>query len=320
MRPVALVLQALFAVAVATQGHAQSYPTKPVRLINPFSPGGAIDVVARNLAASLTETFGQQVLVENRLGASGNIAAEIVARSAPDGHTLLMAATPLATNPSLYASLPFDVQKDFAPISMVTAAPLILCVHPTIPAKTTRELIALVKRNPGEFQFPSAGNGSSMHLAAALFGMMSGIRAVHVPYKGSAPGIVDLVSGRLHFMFNPMPEPLQFIQSGKLRALATSGRGRVAALPDVPPVADAVPGYDVLTWHGIVAPALTPAPVINRLHTEVTRALANPQLAGRLRALALEIHGTTPDQFGLFIRDEIARWSKVIKATGARLD
>ena len=231
-----------------------------------------------------------------------------------------MVALPFASNPSLYKQMRYDPQRDFTPISMVTSTALVLCVHPSVPAKNTAELIGLAKKNPGDLHFPSAGNGSSMHLAGELFAMMAGIRTVHVPYKGSAPGVIDLVSGRLHFMFNPMPEPLPFIKAGKLRALASTTQNRVSALPELPPVAQAVPGYEVLTWHGVVAPVGTPAPVIGRLHSEIIKALRTPDFAARLISLGLEIQGNTPEQFAQFIKDETVKWAKVIKATGATVD
>jgi tripartite-type tricarboxylate transporter receptor subunit TctC len=306
--------------AAAVPAYAQSYPARPVRLINAFAPGGASDVVARSFAAKLTDYLGRQVTVENRVGAGGNVAAEYVARSPADGYTLLMGTLFLATNQSLYSRLSWDTQRDFAPISMVTASPLILCVHPSLPARSTKELIALAKKQPGDLNFPSAGNGTSMHLSGELFNMMAGIKTLHVPYKGSAPGILDLVSGRLHFMLNPMPEPVPFIQAGRLRALATSTAKRISALPDLPPVADAIPGYETMTWQGFVAPAGTPREIIDRLHAEFAKALKDPEFAARMRGMGLEIYGTTPAEFSQFIRDENVKWTKVIQATGARVD
>jgi tripartite-type tricarboxylate transporter receptor subunit TctC len=293
---------------------------KNVRLINAYAPGGASDVVARSFAAKLTEYMGQQVTVENRVGAGGNIASEYVARSAPDGYTVLMGTIFLATNASLYSKLTWDAQKDFAPVSMVTASPLILCVHPSLPVKSTQELIALAKKRPGELNFPSAGNGTSMHLSSELFTMMAGIKAQHVPYKGSAPGVLDVVSGRVQFMLNPMPEPVPFIQSGKLRALATSTVKRIEALPNLPPIAEALPGFETITWQGPLVPAGTPKSIIERLHTEFTRALKDPEFASRMRGMGLELYGTTPAEFAQLIRDESAKWGKVIRATGAKLD
>lgn len=320
MRCKIILSSAIVASCVPLLGHAQTYPAKPIRMINAYAPGGASDVVARNFAAKLTEALGQQVTVDPRVGAGGNIAAELAARSPADGYTLLMTTFFLATNQSLYSKLTWDPQKDFAPISMLTAAPLILCVHPSLPVKSTKELISLAKKRPGELDFPSAGNGSSMHLASELFDMMAGIKATHVPYKGSGPGVLDLVSGRLHFMLNPMPEPVPFIKSGRLRALATTTAKRISALPELPPVADTLPGYEVLTWQGLVAPAGTPAAIINRLNTELIKALKDPEFEARMRGMGLELYGTSPEQFAQFIKDENAKWAKVIKATGARID
>ena len=314
------VLISIVLAAATAPAQAQSYPTKPVRLINAFAPGGASDVVARSFANKLTDYLGRQVTVENRVGAGGNVASEYVARSPADGYTILMGTLFLATNQSLYSKLSWDAQRDFAPISMVTASPLILCVHPTLPVTNTKELIALAKKRPGELNFPSAGNGTSMHLSSELFNMMAGIKTLHVPYKGSGPGIIDLVSGQLQFMLNPMPEPVAFINAGKLRALATSTPKRISALPDLPPIAEAVPGYQTITWQGFLVPAGTPKEIIDRLHTEFVKALKDPEFASRMRGMGLEIYGTTPAEFSQFIRDENVKWAKVIKATGARVD
>jgi tripartite-type tricarboxylate transporter receptor subunit TctC len=310
----------MLAAAACLPGYAQPYPSKPVRLINAFAPGGASDVVARSFANKLTDYLGRQVTVENRVGAGGNVASEYVARSPADGYTLLMGTLFLATNQSLYSRLTWDAQRDFAPISMVTASPLILCVHPSLPVRSTKELIALAKKRPGELNFPSAGNGTSMHLSGELFNMMAGIKTQHVPYKGSGPGVIDLVSGQVQFMLNPMPEPMAFIKDGRLRALATSTAKRISALPDLPPVAEAVPGYETITWQGFLAPTGTPKDIVDRLHAEFIKALKDPEFAARMRGMGLEIYGTTPAEFSRFIRDENVNWTKVIKATGARVD
>jgi tripartite-type tricarboxylate transporter receptor subunit TctC len=315
-----ILILGMLAAAASLPGYAQPYPSKPVRLINAFAPGGASDVVARSFANKLTDYLGRQVTVENRVGAGGNVASEYVARSPADGYTLLMGTLFLATNQSLYSRLTWDAQRDFAPISMVTASPLILCVHPSLPVRSTKELIALAKKRPGELNFPSAGNGTSMHLSGELFNMMAGIKTQHVPYKGSGPGVIDLVSGQVQFMLNPMPEPMAFIKDGRLRALATSTAKRISALPDLPPVAEAVPGYETITWQGFLAPTGTPKDIVDRLHAEFIKALKDPEFAARMRGMGLEIYGTTPAEFSRFIRDENVKWTKVIKATGARVD
>ena len=315
-----ILILGMLAAAASLPGYAQPYPSKPVRLINAFAPGGASDVVARSFANKLTDYLGRQVTVENRVGAGGNVASEYVARSHADGYTLLMGTLFLATNQSLYSRLAWDAQRDFAPISMVTASPLILCVHPSLPVRSTKELIALAKKRPGELNFPSAGNGTSMHLSGELFNMMAGIKTQHVPYKGSGPGVIDLVSGQVQFMLNPMPEPMAFIKDGRLRALATSTAKRISALPDLPPVAEAVPGYETITWQGFLAPTGTPKEIVDRLHAEFIKALKDPEFAARMRGMGLEIYGTTPAEFSRFIRDENVKWTKVIKATGARVD
>ena len=315
-----VLILGILAAAAGLPGYAQPYPSKPVRLVNAFAPGGASDVVARSFANKLTDYLGRQVTVENRVGAGGNVASEYVARSPADGYTLLMGTLFLATNQSLYSKLTWDAQRDFAPISMVTASPLILCVHPSLPVRNTKELIALAKKRPGELNFPSAGNGTSMHLSGELFNMMAGIKTQHVPYKGSGPGVIDLVSGQVQFMLNPMPEPMAFIKDGRLRALATSTPKRISALPDLPPVADAIPGYETITWQGFLVPAGTPKDIVDRLHAEFIKALKDPEFAARMRGMGLEIYGTTPAEFSQFIRDENVKWTKVIKATGARVD
>jgi len=315
-----ILILGMLAAAASLPGYAQPYPSKPVRLINAFAPGGASDVVARSFANKLTDYLGRQVTVENRVGAGGNVASEYVARSPADGYTLLMGTLFLATNQSLYSRLAWDAQRDFAPISMVTASPLILCVHPSLPVRSTKELIALAKKRPGELNFPSAGNGTSMHLSGELFNMMAGIKTQHVPYKGSGPGVIDLVSGQVQFMLNPMPEPMAFIKDGRLRALATSTAKRISALPDLPPVAEAVPGYETITWQGFLAPTGTPKDIVDRLHAEFIKALKDPEFAARMRGMGLEIYGTTPAEFSQFIRNENVKWTKVIKATGARVD
>ena len=315
-----ILILGMLAAAASLPGYAQPYPSKPVRLINAFAPGGASDVVARSFANKLTDYLGRQVTVENRVGAGGNVASEYVARSPADGYTILMGTLFLATNQSLYSRLAWDAQRDFAPISMVTASPLILCVHPSLPVRSTKELIALAKKRPGELNFPSAGNGTSMHLSGELFNMMAGIKTQHVPYKGSGPGVIDLVSGQVQFMLNPMPEPMAFIKDGRLRALATSTAKRISALPDLPPVAEAVPGYETITWQGFLAPTGTPKDIVDRLHAEFIKALKDPEFAARMRGMGLEIYGTTPAEFSRFIRDENVKWTKVIKATGARVD
>jgi len=315
-----ILILGMLAAAASLPGYAQPYPSKPVRLINAFAPGGASDVVARSFANKVTDYLGRQVTVENRVGAGGNVASEYVARSPADGYTLLMGTLFLATNQSLYSRLAWDAQRDFAPISMVTASPLILCVHPSLPVRSTKELIALAKKRPGELNFPSAGNGTSMHLSGELFNMMAGIKTQHVPYKGSGPGVIDLVSGQVQFMLNPMPEPMAFIKDGRLRALATSTAKRISALPDLPPVAEAVPGYETITWQGFLAPTGTPKDIVDRLHAEFIKALKDPEFAARMRGMGLEIYGTTPAEFSRFIRDENVKWTKVIKATGARVD
>jgi tripartite-type tricarboxylate transporter receptor subunit TctC len=265
--------------------------------------------------------MGHPWSVENRPGAGGNIAAEYVVRSAADGHTLLQGFPGLAINPSLYAKLSYDPQKDLAPISLVSASALMLVSHPSLPVKSPKELIALAKARPGELHFPSAGNGTSSHMGGELFKAMAGINVVHVPYKGAAQGLLDLVSGRLHFMVNPVPEMLPYVQPGKLRGLAVTSAKRVHVVPDLPTIAEAaLPGYEMTTWNGLVAPASTPREVVARLNSETLKALRTPDLGEKLRGMGLEILAGTPEQFAAFMRDETVKWARVVKASGARIE
>jgi tripartite-type tricarboxylate transporter receptor subunit TctC len=311
----------LVATGSAGVAQAQAYPAKPVRLIAPFAPGGTTDIVARILAQRLTEVMGQTVAVENRAGAGGNIAADHVAKSAPDGYTILQGFPGLVINPSLYKKLTYDAMKDLAPVSLVSAAPLVLVVHPALPVKSAKDLIALAKKRPGELSFPSAGNGTSSHLSAELFKSMAGVDMLHVPYKGSAQGLLDLVSGRMQLMINPYPEMIPFIQAGKMRALGISTRARIAVAPDLPTIAESgVPGYEVTTWNGLVVPAGTPREIIAKLHGDVVKVLANPAAREQLTGLGLELIGSTPAEFTEFMKKESVKWAEVVRKSGARLD
>ncbi|HEY4137833.1 MAG TPA: tripartite tricarboxylate transporter substrate binding protein, partial [Casimicrobiaceae bacterium] len=275
-----------FGVVVAPFATGQStYPTKPVRLVVPFPAAGTTDIIARATAQKLSEAWGQQVIVDNRPGAAGNIGSELVAKSAPDGYTLLMGTVGThAINPSLYAKMPYDHVKDFAPVILVAGVPNVLVVNPELPVKSVPELIAYAKANPGKLNFASSGSGTSIHLSGELFKAMTGVQMTHVPYKGSAPALTDLVGGQVQLMFDNLPSSLAFIKAGKLRAIAVTSKARAAALPDVPTVAESIPGFEASSWFGILAPAGTPPDIIARINGEVTRWLATPEAKDKLTA------------------------------------
>lgn len=305
----------------AAQGTASAtYPTRTIRWVAPFTPGGATDIVARIVAERLADPLGQQVVVDNRPGAGGNIAAELVVKAPPDGYTLLVAFPGLAINPSLYGKLGYDPIKDLAPVVLISSTPLILVVNPSLPAKTVKEFITLAKRRPGEMLFPSAGNGTSGHLGGELFRSAAGIDAQHVPYKGSIQGITDLIGGRAHFMVTPLPEMIQFIQTGKLRGIAVTSVQRSAVLPSLPTVGETLPGFDVTTWNGMMAPAGTPKDIIARLNGEVVKVLKLPATVNRMKELGLDIIASSPEELASHLRRETDKWAKVVKAAGARIE
>jgi tripartite-type tricarboxylate transporter receptor subunit TctC len=308
-------------LALAAVASAQTYPSKPIRWVAPFPPGGTTDIVARAVAQRLSEALGQTVAVDNRPGAGGNIAAEFVVKAAPDGYTILTAFPGLAINPSLYSKLNYDPLKDLAPVVLISAAPLLMVAHPSLPVKTVKDLIGLAKSRPGELNFPSAGNGTSSHLGGELFKSMAQIDIVHVPYKGSNQGLLDLMSGRLSLMVNPLPEMIPFVQSGKLRAIAVTSAKRSHVMPELPTVSEAgLPGYEIVTWNGILAPAATPRDVIARLHGEVVRLLRTPELKNHLEGLGLFIIAGSPEEFTQHLRAETAKWARVVKTSGARIE
>ena len=321
LRVIFLVSAVIATCAIgAGSATAQTYPARPIRWVAPFPPGGTTDIVARIVAEKLTEVFGQQVTLDNRPGAGGNIAAEIVVKAPADGYTLLTGFPGLAINPSLYAKMNYDPLKDLAPVILISAAPLLMVVHPALPATTVRDVIALAKRHPGELLFPSAGNGTSSHLGGELFKSAAGIDIQHVPYKGSMQGMVDLISGRMQLMVNPLPEMIPFVESGKLRAIAVTGLQRSAVMPNLPTVAETLPGFDVTTWNGLMAPAATPKEIVARLNTEVVKLLKAPATAKRMQELGLDTIASTPGEFADHLRRETEKWAKVVKAAGARIE
>jgi tripartite-type tricarboxylate transporter receptor subunit TctC len=316
-----LRLVASCAAALCVSTASAAYPERPVRLVVPYSAGGSTDTVARLVAARLSERLGQQVVVDNRTGAGTLIGTEIVARSTPDGYTLLMATPPLAVNPSLYAKVPYVLARDFTAVGNIAASSNLLVVHPSVPAKTTRELIDLLKNNPGKYNYGSSGVGGAGHLAMALFESMAGVSAVHVPYKGGAPAVADLVGGRLSLMMANLTTAQPHIRSARLRALGIGTKTRSRLFPELPTIAESgVPGYEANNWNGVVAPAKTPKAVIERLNREIIAVLKEPQVSERMAKSALEPIGDTPAEFARYLRAEADKWSKLVKAAGIKAE
>jgi tripartite-type tricarboxylate transporter receptor subunit TctC len=300
---------------------AQSYPSRPIRLIAPSSPGSGVDIVARIVGQKLSENLKQQVVIDNRAGAGANLGAEIAAKAAPDGYTLFMGTPAHAINTSLYRRLNYDIVKDFAPISLVTSGQYVLVVHPSLPARNVKELIALARARPGQLNYASAGNGNATHLAAELFKSLTKLNAVHVPYKGTGPALTDLIGGQVQFMFANLTAGLPHIKSGKLHALAVTGAARSPAAPDIPTMIESgVPGYTVTSWYGVLAPAGTSQEIINRLNSEIARVMRSPDMKDRLAGEGAEPVSSTPAEFAAFIKTEIAKWGKVIRGAGISIE
>lgn len=300
---------------------AQSFPVKPLRIILGFPPGGATDIAARAVAQKLTENFGQQVIVDNRPGAASNIGAEAVARAAPDGYTMFLGSVSTSINPSLYARLSYDPQRDFAAVAHVATTPFLLVVHPSMPVQNVRELIAFAKARPEQINYATAGAGSGAHLFMELFASLSGVRVINVAYRGAAAATTDVLAGQVPMMFDNIFTTLPLARSGKFRALAVSTAQRSAIAPEIPTVAEAgVPGYDANAWFGLFAPAAVPKDIITRLNAEVIRGLQTADMRERLRALGATPGSGTPEQFAAFFRNEVAKWAKVVKSAGVRAD
>jgi tripartite-type tricarboxylate transporter receptor subunit TctC len=303
----------------ASSASFDNYPQRPIRLVISYSAGGPVDIVGRLAGLKLAEAFGQQVVADNRAGANGNIATEIVASSTPDGYTLLVGSNgSIAINPSLYHSLAADPVKDLAPIILLASSPLILVTHPSVTPNSVKELIIFVKSRPASINFGSAGNGSSAHLAAELFKGLAGVDLVHIPYKGAAPALTDLVAGQVQVMFTGVSATLPYVRAGRLKALGVTGEKRTAVLTDVPAIRESVPGYTVTTWYGLFAAAKTNPAIINRLYRALADALASTDMQQRLAALGADAVGLPPQQFGPMIKQEIAKWAKVVKDAGVR--
>ncbi|MEK7877476.1 MAG: tripartite tricarboxylate transporter substrate binding protein, partial [Pseudomonadota bacterium] len=308
-------LAALLALASAIAAWAADpYPNRPIRLIVPYSVGGATDITSRIVAPHLGDSMGQQVVVDNRAGGASITGTDMVAKAAPDGYTILMASIAFGANAGLYVKLPYDPQKDFAPVSLVAIVPMVLAVHPSVPVRSVKELLALAKAKPGTLNYGSAGNGSANHLATELLKYMTATKIVHVPYKGGGPAVVAIVAGETSMLFATISSSLQHYKSGRLIPLAVSPSKRNTALPDVPTVAEAgVPGYDFFEWQGVVVPAGTPQAVIDRLHKETVKALTSPDARERIVGLGLDVAGSTPQQFAAHLNAEVDRWKKVAK-------
>ena len=300
----------------------QAYPGKPIRMVVPFAAGaGSNDIMARLIAQKLSESFGQQVVVDNRPGASGIIGCDIVAKAQPDGYTVLMMSLTLAVNPSLFKKLPFDSERDLAPVTMVASAPLMLVMHPSVPAKSVAELIAYAKANPNKLNFGSGGPGATPHLAGEMFKMFAGVQMTHVPYKGGAPALADLVGGQIQLMLENIPGTLPFAKAGKLRALAVTDKKRSPVVPDLPTLDEAgLKGYELVGWNGLFLPRNTAKPVVTKLYSESRQALLLPDIKERLAQMGAEGVGNTPEQFTAFIKAEIAKWGKVVKAAGIQVE
>ena len=300
---------------------AQSFPAKPVRVVVPYPPGGPTDIVARVLFQQVAEATGQQFLIDNRAGAGGNIGAELVAKSPPDGYTVLIGTTAHAINMSLFKNLGYDVQKDLMPVSLLTQGPLVLVAHPQFPASSIKEVIELAKTKPGGLNFASSGNGQSTHLSAELFNSMAGIKMAHVPYKGSAPALTDVMSGQVDVMFDTTLSAMPFVKAGKLKALGLTSAVRSPAAPDVPTIAESgLPGYEVFAWNGVLVPTGTPKAIIQQLNDHIRKAMLLPQVKDKFSAQGFAASWNSPESFGVFLKTEVDKWSRTVKASGATLD
>ena len=319
------VIGALLSALVAglpSLASAQAYPNKPVHIVVPFPPGGSTDLLARKIGEKLSLVWNQPVIVDNRGGAGGTIGSDLVAKAAPDGYTLLMGVTGTnAISEALYPNLPYDVNKDFAPISLVVSAPLVLIRNPAFPAKTVKELVALLKANPGSVSFGSAGNGTSMHLTGEMFKLAAQVHMVHIPYRGSAGALQDLMGGQLQVMFGDFLVVYPQLQAGKLDAIAVTSKRRNPLLPNVPTIAESgLPGFEALSWQGVFAPAATPPAIVDQLNREINKALASADMQEYFGARGFTLGGSTPAEFRSFVQGETLKWAKIVKASGAKPD
>ncbi len=314
LHPAVVLLTAAVAGAAAAQSNAQDYPVKPIRVIVGLAPGGATDIVARALAQKLTDGLGQTVVIDNRAGAAGSIGSALAANAPPDGYTALIISSTYTINPSLYKKLPFDPVRDLQPVTLIASSPFLLLVHPSIAAKTPRELIALARTR--QLTFASGGIGSSGHLAAELFSSMAGIELTHVPYKGAGPALIDTLGGQVNMVMSSIVSGMPYAKAGRLRALAITTRTRSAAMPELPTISEsALPGYDFSSWYGLMVPTGTPRAIIARLHAETVKVLKLPDLQQRLAGEGCEPVGSTPEQLAAHIKTEMARWAKIVKSS-----
>jgi tripartite-type tricarboxylate transporter receptor subunit TctC len=312
---------AVVGISATTHAAAQTYPTKPIRLITPYPPGGGVDATARIIGQALSEGLGQQVVVDNRGGASGRIGTEIASKAPADGyHLLLGSVAPNAILPGAYAKLPYDSVKDFAPISLVAQADYVLAVHPSLPVRSVKDLIALARARPGQIVYASTGNLGGPHLAGELFSQLAKVKMVHVPYKGGGPATTSILSGETSLLFGSAPTVVPHAKAGKLRLIATTGSKRSKTLPELPTVGDTLPGHEVTQWYGILAPAGTPEEILSRLNTEIAKAVGNPKVAQQFTLLGAEAVANSREAFAAHIKAEIAKWGKVVKSSGIALD
>jgi len=321
-RVAGLVVVAASVIGAQVAFAQATYPSRPVRVVVPFPAGGTTDILARAAAQKLSETWGQQAIVDNRPGAGGNIGSELVAKSPPDGYTLLMGTVGThAINSSLYPKMPYDHVKDFVPVILVAGVPNVLVVNPSLPVNSVQELIAYAKANPGKLNFASSGSGTSIHLSGELFKTMTGVQMTHIPYKGSAPALTDLIGGQVQLMFDNLPSSLAFIKAGKLRALAVTSTTRSAALPDVPTIAESgVPGFEASSWFGLLAPAGTPRDIVTKINADTQKWLASPDAKEKLAAQGALAAGGSPEDFARHIQAETAKWARVVKESGAKVE
>ena len=312
---------ALFACSSALAQASGGYPNKPIKLVVPYPPGGPTDIVARVVAQKLSEQLGQSIIIDNRPGAGANLGAEAVARSPADGYTLMVATTAHAINPALFSKLNYSITKDFAPISQLTAGPLVIVATPNLAANNVKELIALAKAKNGEINFASSGNGQSTHLSAELFNAMAGTKMNHIPYKGSAPALTDVMSGQADLMFDTMLSAMPFVKGGKLKAIAVTSAQRSPVAPDIPTIAESgLPGYEAIAWNGLLAPAGTPKEVVDQINAALKKVLEAPDVKQRFDAQGFAAQWGTPADFGKFVQSEVDKWAKVVKTSGAKVD
>jgi tripartite-type tricarboxylate transporter receptor subunit TctC len=319
---VLLAAAAAMSIAAPASAFAQAYPTKPIRLIVPYAPGGGTDIISRAAAIELSKTLGQPVAVDNRAGAGGNVGAEMAAKSPPDGYTMVMTASSLhGITPFLYSKLNYDPNKDLVPVIVFASFANVLVLNPGVPAGSVKELIALIKAQPGKFTYASSGSGSTIHMSGEMFKHMLGLDMTHVPYKGSGPAITDLMGGQVHMMFDNIPSAITHIRSGKLKALATTGPKRARSLPDLPTIMESgLPGYESTAWFGLAMPAGTPKEIIVRMNADGQLAAKAPDFIKRMSDLGYDIVGGTPEQMAAMIQDEVRRWGPIVKASGAKVD